>query len=95
MERKFKTLIQKKDRAVSSGNDYVVGRIHGMMSVICRSGNRDYANALSHSYCTIRRDRNGVTLTTLATEEEYDEFKKVVEGYYPELCVFDYQNEES
>lgn len=86
MERKFKTLIQKRDRAVSSGNDYVVGRIHGLMSVICRSGDRDYA---------IRRNGKGVMLTTLATEEEYDEFKKVVEGYYPELCVFDYQNEES
>lgn len=84
MEKVFDTLVKKDHKF--GGNNYVTGRIFGMMEGICR-GYRDGFNepdlALWHVPGV------GDVMTTVCEPEKYESFKTLVEKHYPGLCEFD------
>lgn len=88
MEKKiFNTLLRKQH--MFGYNKYVKGRISGISFVIC--GGMDSEDIP----CANTLDDNGFVLRRLCTPKQYEEFTKIVEELYPELCEFDYQMNES
>ena len=81
MEKKrFRTLVKWEGR-----NDYIKGRISGMMFVICDGVDED------SKHYGMQRTELGSILTTKCTDEQYQEFIKFVEASYPGLCIFNYE----
>lgn len=80
MERKtFNTLI-KADHKLGRC-DYVIGRIDGIMYILCEKESDE-------RYTIMANDEIGHRLTVNCTEEQYEEFVKVTEKLYPGLCEF-------
>lgn len=77
---RFETLM-KEDHKFGD-NQYVLGRISGMLYAIC---NDDY---LCWGHC---KNNAGYILITECTPERYEIFKEKVEEQYPDLCIFDYR----
>lgn len=82
MERMFYTLI-KQNHAKFGGNKYVIGRIHGFMTIICRG------TVNESGFTPTRIIKSGRVIGVKCEPDKYDEFKKVTELYYPGLCEFD------
>lgn len=84
MKKIFKTLVRnKKHNKQFGGRDYIIGRISGMMSVFCEGcERRGFANVTNF---------HGEVLTTECTPEQYVQFVKTVDKFYPGLCIFDYK----
>ena len=84
MEKKiFDTLVKKNHKL--GGNEYVTGRIHGMMEAICR--NEDGFD--EPVPCLWHIPGVGDVMTTYCEPEKYESFKNLVEKNYPDLCEFD------
>ena len=81
--RVFKTLI-KGDHALGK-DDFVLGRIMGAMAVMCKE---DPARGLEIGRAC-RKDCN--IFATETTKEKYEAFANVIENWYPDLCVFGYE----
>ena len=81
-KRRIKTLV-KYDHALGK-NEYVFGRISGVMAVMCKD---DPVNGLEfvRERCDI-----GDILTTDTTDEKYEAFTNVIKNWYAGLCIFDY-----
>lgn len=76
----YRTLL--KNESKFGANDYVRGRISGIMAVICgEEPKRGYA----HFGC-----EDGIVLTTKCTALQYQKFSDLVEDIYPGLCEFNY-----
>lgn len=81
--REFNTFVKKGVKPCFDDNDYVLGRISGMMDAICNPENEP-AFATYHI-------PEGTGLTVECTQEQYDKFTKMVEKNYPGLCEFDFK----
>lgn len=75
----FRTLIKAGDKKYY--NDYVLGRISGMMCALCNHTKRCYE---------IRQNKEGWILKVDCYPEDYAKFECFVKGCYPGLCVFNY-----
>lgn len=62
-------------------NDYVRGRISGMIHCMCTAFNEDGKRGYAS-----RKFAAGRVITTLATVEEYVQLKVKLEQLYPGLC---------
>ena len=75
-------------------NDYILGRITGIMYCICdRPNNPEVVQGLRHRTNSI----TGVEcyiLTTYCTEEQYQEFVDIVYEQFRELVKFDFDYQE-
>lgn len=92
-KRMFKTMVKNgTEMGKWKGRPYAIGRIHGFMTIICDGGHSEYA---SISVNDDERRYVGRVLITKCTEEQYQEFKNVVERNYPGLCDFDIDFDES
>lgn len=80
----FRTLIRREADKGFGENDYVLGYIVGVKSVLCDNG---------QSYATVGINR-GKILTTYCTDEQYQNFVEFIENRYPGLCVFYYVGSE-
>lgn len=79
--RLYKTLVKGDD--CRSKNQYNIGRINGIMFVICsRVNEKPYGN---------RRKPEGTILKVETTEARYSKFCKIIDYIYPGLCKFDYE----
>ena len=83
MEKELFWTLVKGDHKLG-GNEYVTGRIHGFMTIIC-----DMRHKPMH--VNIGLYNGSTVMAVLATKEKYEEFKTCVEKYYPGLCLFDWQ----
>lgn len=84
MENKiFKTLI-KADHKLG-GNQYIEGRISGLMEAIC------HENPGKDILYGKGKNELGMIHMTKTSEERYDKFIEIVEQEYPGLCVFNYE----
>jgi hypothetical protein len=86
MEKKIFDTLVKKDHMFGN-NNYVIGRIHGMMEVIC-DGNEDGFN--KPELCLWHIPGVGDVMTTYCEPGKYESFKNLVEKHYPNLCEFNY-----
>lgn len=73
--KKYATVI-KKDHELG-GNDYVVGRISGILYVVCGGEEEPHTEI-----------ETGRVLIANCTWEAYDRFKTIVKNLYPGLCKF-------
>ena len=85
--RTFRTLVGDKVTYKNGNtcdvNDYIRGRISGILYTIC-----DYPNGVK--YPVLRNDLTNMELfRTKCTPEQYGQFKKIIEEFYPGLCKFD------
>lgn len=90
--KKFKTLVKKyylsRNGKKVKCNDYILGKISGIACVLFKEESNRYAIIRQYD------DNNraiGDILTHVTTQEQYDEFTKIVDDLYPELCIFDYK----
>lgn len=83
-KKKFKTLV-KADHKLG-GNTYIEGRISGMAYVIC-----EVYNSIPHG---IKHCDKGMLFQVVCTDEQYANFKDMVEKDYPGLCEFYYEESE-
>ena len=80
----FRTLIKAEYEKFY--NDYILGRISGMMCALC-----DHTTEYEKKCCyAITQDKEGWILKIDCYPEDYAKFECFVEGYYPGLCVFNY-----
>lgn len=86
MERFFKTLVREDHKF--GMNDYVLGRVSGILEVIC-DGKR---NGIDEPGVDAMWEIPGVgsTFTTLCEPEQYEQFANLIEKHYPGLCIFNY-----
>lgn len=79
----FKTMV-KADHKLGK-DDFVFGRIMGAMAVLCKD---DPAMGIESGY---RRCNNGDRIIIAETTfQQYKAFTKVIENWYPGLCMFYY-----
>lgn len=83
--RIFKTLV-KNDHTLGK-NKFVLGRIIGAMSVMCKE---DPAHGAEYGHGRIDV---GAVIVTKTTEEKYAAFADLIESWYEGLCTFDYVEE--
>lgn len=81
-KRRFKTAIDGKHKFGS--NEYVRGRINGIMYAMC-GGKVNQSFGWLHN-----RELDIWVLTVECTKKQYDAFVDCIEEQYPGLCVFDY-----
>ena len=79
--KKFKTLVKKEEGL--GDNEYVRGRISGIIIALCYDENK-------HPYRWSHADEKGRVITIRCTDEQYDKFKEIVDECYPNLCQFNY-----
>lgn len=64
-------------------NDYIRGRISGISYVICERPN-------GVTYPVMRSTKTNMEIFRVkCTPEQYGQFKKMIEEFYPGLCKFD------
>lgn len=71
---------------------YVLGRITGMLTAICKEDPTSNAGYSIYGYSASSNDLDGHTcygLVEKTTEEEYSKFRAIVEALYPGVCAFD------
>lgn len=88
-KRKIRTFVKMEYTAPNGKkielNDYIKGRVHGFMTILCGE-DKIYANRrISNDDGEIA----GYMFTTYTTEEQYEQFKQVVNRHYSDLCEFD------
>lgn len=80
--RRIKTLVRAEHKL---GKDvFVRGRIMGAMAILCKE---DPITGIEFGW---GRCDDGCIYLTETTDEKYEAFTKVIEGWYPGLCIFDY-----
>lgn len=78
---------------MEKANKYILGRISGMMDVLCKGdpcSNEGYANK---RIVEIDDDGNEIVweiLSVLTCEDFYEKFKKVVEAHYGKLGIVEF-----
>lgn len=80
--RLFKTLVKRENNL--GCNEYVLGRITGIMLIMCDRREDKLKNGYAMEF-----DDRGITVYVNCTEGDYFEFAAVVDELYPGLCVFD------
>lgn len=81
-KKRFKTAIDDKHKFGS--NEYILGRINGIMYAMC--GGR-----IDNSFGMKRNSKLDIWILTVdCTERQYSAFADCIEEQYPGLCVFDY-----
>lgn len=73
--RKFKTFIS----GAFVDNDYVLGRITGVMDLICKE------NPIDNIGYGLDKTSTYVILVTRTTQKRYDKFIEIVKAWYPKL----------
>lgn len=81
-KKQFKTAIDGKHKFGS--NEYVLGRINGIMYVMC-GGEMNMSFGMKHN-----NKLDIWVLTAECTERQYSAFADCIEEQYPGLCIFDY-----
>ena len=69
-------------------NHYIRGRVHGFMTALC-GDEKHYGNGVLTNE---EGEVIGYVMKTYATDEQYEQFKQLVEQQYPGLCEFDIMN---
>lgn len=85
--RTFRTLIGDKVTYKNGNtcdvNDYIRGRISGILCAICECPN-------GIAYPVMRNTKTNMEILRVkCTPEQYVQFKKMIEEKYPGLCKFD------
>ena len=60
---------------------FITGKITGMAFAICE---------YEPGYKLTRAEKGGYVFEKQFTHEQYENFKKVIEKFYPGLCIFKY-----
>ena len=71
-------------------NDYVQGRISGMISAICPDS-QPYTHRCSYETSDglfKTKKLASIQMRVDATEDEFLKLRKIIEGFYPNLCAF-------
>lgn len=76
--RKFKTFIS----GAFVDNDYVLGRITGVMDLICKENPIDNSIFIGYG---LDKTSTCVILVTKTTQKRYDKFIEIVKAWYPQL----------
>ena len=77
----FKTLVRGDDKL--GKKDYVIGVIMGIQYAVCKENMKDIQIPIA-----VQANGDHVIPVT-CTKRQYKSFTKVVEQYYPGLCIFD------
>lgn len=82
MEKKFFKTLVKDNHDKYGRNTYIRGRVSGIQLMVCGEGHDTYAN---------KGIEGGVLMTCKCSPEQYERFSEIVDGIYPGLCIFNYE----